>query len=166
MTFRASLADRKKDRKKTTRGKAIVLEKICPGQACDLPSSLHWLTFRAAGDGGIHLSLPCPMNYSLVQRSVRQTQLKHTEIRGDRHNRRGGLRSTCYMLNINIFTFSRGQSNTQEVDRGGGGLAEMVVTARKRNVGKKTPSLQGTTLRCFTANSCGFKGLHTHRPKE
>lgn len=68
MTFKASLADRK-DKKKEGE-KLLFSGKRSPGHACDLPSSLQWLTFGAVGDGGIHLSIPGPMNYSLVQRSV------------------------------------------------------------------------------------------------
>ena len=49
MTFRASLADRK-NKKREEGGEAIVAGERCPGQACDLLSSLRWLTFGAAGD--------------------------------------------------------------------------------------------------------------------
>lgn len=68
VTFRTSLANRKDKEKRG--GKAIVPRKSSPGQACDLPGFLQWLVFGAAGDARIRLSVPCPMNYSVAQRSV------------------------------------------------------------------------------------------------
>lgn len=65
MTFRTSPADRK-DEEKSGEG-AIVPKKRCPGQARDLSVFLRRLTFGAAGDAGIHLAIPCPMNCSVVE---------------------------------------------------------------------------------------------------
>lgn len=61
VTFRTSLADRKDKKKKE--GEKLLF----PAKDAQV---LRWLTFGATGDGGIHLSIPCPMNYSLAQRSV------------------------------------------------------------------------------------------------
>lgn len=105
-------------RTRKKRGKAIVPGKRCPGQACDLPSFLQWLTFGAAGDGGIHLFPVLWTTAWYKGLSDKQSQQQWDKGRKTRPERGTALLSkliiplaTCHMLSLHIFTFSRGQSS-------------------------------------------------------
>lgn len=65
--------------------------------------------------------------------------LKHTEIRGERHNQRGGKYRPHAICRTLIFLPLAEARRTQEGEREG--EAEMVLTARKKNVGKKRLNL-------------------------
>lgn len=113
-------------------------------------------------------SLPYELQTStkvrLTNRVSNHDHLKHTRDKGRTTWPEKGTallseliipQATCHMLILHIFTFSRGWSTREAWGRERRGWDGRKMRERR------SVSLQGATFCCFTANSCGLKGLLT-----